>query len=171
MATKKILYFTAGPVPTAGELADIDVLNTLILPGYSIGVRNGAESGSFGAGIEATDFVAGTVPTAFNARPAYGFIDALRPLVFDVWPKTAAIVGTATKQLYPVKISGTDIANLASALVTANIGYVSSDETKATVHATSGLITGVAAGTSTITATLTYATGKTITATCVVTVS
>lgn len=61
----------------------------------------------------------------------------------DVTPASATIAATGTQQLTVADYDGTD--------VTASATYVSSDETVATVDA-SGLVSGVAAGTATITA-------------------
>jgi len=168
--TKKILFFIAGKVPTGAEQAQIDALNALTTPGYSIGVRNGAENASFGYGIEACDFVAGTIPTAYNAKTNYGEANTARPSKFSLLPATANVAALATQQLQALKANGVDISALTLADVTAvTTTYASSDAAKATVSA-GGLVTGVAAGTATITATHTYATGKTITATAVITV-
>jgi uncharacterized protein YjdB len=167
---KKIIYFTAGVNPTAGELAEIALLNNLTSPGYSVSIRNGAESASFGYGKEVADLVAGTVPTSHAANTVYSGIDAAKPTGFVLSPNTAAIVGTATKQLTPIAITGTDLSSLGASALADNVTYVSSVPAKATVDV-NGLITGVAAGNTVITATYTYASGKTITATCAVTVS
>lgn len=170
MANKKILYFTAGPIPTAEELVDIGVLNTLTSPGYSIGVRNGAESGSFGAGIESADFVAGTIPTAFNAKTNFGSIDALKPAKFDLSPNTATIAALATVQLTPLAVMGTSLDALRAHEVLSGVTYASSVPGKATVDS-NGLVTGVATGSTVITGTYTYTSGKTITGSCAITVS
>lgn len=167
---KKIIYFLAGATPTVAELADIAELNTRTSAGYSLSVRNGAESASYGYGLEAVDLVAGTIPTAFNAKAVYGSISASKPAAFSLSPATAAIVGTGTKQLTPISVVGKTIDSLVASVPASGVVYASSDETKATVNA-SGLITGVAAGQATITATYTYATGKTITATCICTMT
>lgn len=172
MATKKIIYFTAGPTPTATELAEIAVLNAKILPGYDIKVKNTLANNVYGYGIEVSDFVAGTIPTAYAGVTDYGKVDAARPNLFDIWPKTGAVAAAGgTLQLYPVKVTGLDVGSLSATAQPTLVGYVSSDTGKATVHATSGLVTGVGAGATTITATYTYATGKTITATSVITAS
>ena len=65
MATQKIIYFTAGAVPTFGEIADIAALNALCEPAYSVNVSNGSVLPNLGASggepiIEECDFVAGT---------------------------------------------------------------------------------------------------------------
>lgn len=69
----KVLYFTAGQVPTAGELADIAALNAAALAPYEIGVRSGdvaRVTANYGEGrLEPCDYVAGTVPAAYNAIP------------------------------------------------------------------------------------------------------
>ena len=171
--TKKVLYFTAGPVPTVTEAAQIAALVALGLPGYTVGVRNGLLPGSFGAGIEASDYVAGTIPTAFNAVPNYGVPDALRPAKLSLLSATGSfsVAAAATRQLQAMSVVGADISALTVTDVTAaTTTYASSVPAKATVDA-NGLVTGVAAGTTTITATHTYAVGKTITATAVITVT
>lgn len=99
--------------------------------------------------------------------PVDGFVRGVRLLLtvtsIDVTPATAAIVGTATRQLKVTDSNGFD--------VTASCTYVSSTPAKATVNS-AGLVTGVAAGTTTITATYQPPTGgSTVTDTCAVTVS
>lgn len=64
---EKVVYFTAGPVPTAGELADIAALNAVSLPQYETLVVNGAANSEYGAGrLTPCDFVAGTIPEAYD---------------------------------------------------------------------------------------------------------
>lgn len=169
--TKKIIYFTAGPTPTSTELAEIAALNAKTIPGYTVAVRNTLESNSYGAGIESTDSVAGTVPTAYNALPNYGVPNALRPAALQALPDTHSMAVAATKQLQVLKATGDDISALVLADVTAvSTTYATSDAAKATVSA-GGLVTAVATGTATITATHTYTSGKTITDTMVITVT
>lgn len=86
MATQKIIFFTAGPVATPGELADIEQLNALTGARYDVKVRNGGLSGgmNYGAGIEDTDFVAGTIPTAYSDAEDYPVIDPDAPPPPDV---------------------------------------------------------------------------------------
>lgn len=169
--TKKIIFFTAGEVPTVAEAAQIAALKAKEAPGFQVAVRNSTQSASYGAGPEACDLVAGTIPTAFNGKTNYGVADAARPAAIQILPNPVAIVGTATRQLQVMKVNGDDVSALTMVDVTAtNTTYSSSATNRATVNA-SGLVTGVSVGTSTITATHTYATGKTITATVVVTVS
>lgn len=167
---KKIIYFTAGPVPTAGESAEIALLNGLTSPGYSVSIRNGANSASFGYGKEAADLVAGTVPTSHNANTNFGSIDALKPAKFDLSPNTASIAALATVQLTPLAVMGTSLDALRAHEVLSGVTYASSVPAKATVDA-NGLVTGVAAGATVITATYTYTSGKTITGSCAITVT
>jgi len=85
MATKKIIYFTAGAVATSGEKADIEALNALCEPAYSLSVANGSvpdnlgmtpnldpdpepEDPEFVPLLQACDYVAGTVPSAYDGR-------------------------------------------------------------------------------------------------------
>jgi hypothetical protein len=56
-AAKKILYFTAGPVPTTTEKAAIAKLNAQAAAPYVVRVRNSIEARNHAR--EATDYVAG----------------------------------------------------------------------------------------------------------------
>lgn len=167
---KKIIYFTAGPTPTTQELIDIGILNTYTLPGYSVSVRNGAASATYGYGKEAADLVAGTVPTSHSANTVYGPIDANKPAKFDLSPNTATIAALATVQLTPLAIIGTSLDSLRAHEVLSGVTYSSSVPAKATVDS-NGLVTGVATGTTVITGTYTFTSGKTISGTCTITVS
>jgi len=62
----KILYFTAGTVPTSGELTEIDNIKKAVTLGDTVEVRNGAAnvSQNYGAAIESSDFVEGTLPAS-----------------------------------------------------------------------------------------------------------
>lgn len=169
--TKKILFFTAGRVATEAEAAQITALNALNAPGFIVGVRNAAENALYGHGIETCDFVAGTIPTAYNAKPNYGVADATRPCKLDLLPNAHSMAVAETKQLQCLKANGNDVSTLSLADVTAvTTTYASATPAKATVSA-GGLVTGVAAGTSVITATHTYADGKTVTASMTVTIT
>jgi len=170
--TDKFIYFTEDAEPTSTSLNAIARLRALITPAFDLHVRNGSASSEFGHGIEDCDIVAGSIPTEYQGIEFtdYGDVSASRPLLFDIWPKTANCDHEGTLQLYPVKVTGSNPLDLVSAIVPSNVAYTSSNTGKATVHATSGLVTGVAAGQTTITATYTYADGKTVTATSVITV-
>lgn len=82
MATKKIIYFTAGSVVTPGEAADIEALNALAVPTYSVQVANASVLPNLGqmpnpdpepedpANVPILmdcDFVAGTIPDDYDA--------------------------------------------------------------------------------------------------------
>lgn len=66
MATKKVIFFTAGALPTVDEAAAIAVLQAGATKPYDLVVRRGdlitADAYSYGAGPEACDYVAGTPP-------------------------------------------------------------------------------------------------------------
>lgn len=167
--TQKILFFTAGQTPTTAELAQIAALNALTTGGYEVGVRVKGASHSYGNGIEACDIVAGDIPTAYNAKPDYGYAHADRPTAMFALPATANVAAAATQQLQVLAVDGPTISALTISDETATVTYASDDEGVATVD-TNGLVTGVAAGTCTITATYTYDTDKTATATAEITV-
>ncbi len=83
MATKKVVYFTAGINATAGELADIAKLNAAAEPQYEVLVANGAANAEYGETdrIIPADFVAGTIPDVYRVDgdpledPVYPEID------------------------------------------------------------------------------------------------
>lgn len=169
MATKKILYFQADAAPTVAELADIADLNAMALPAYDVQVRNAAITHH----EEASDLVAGTIPTAYEDHVNFGDVNfAAKPSLLFIAPGTAAISGTNTLQLRVVAVTGPLNALVGSDVTAAAAGttYASSVVGKATVSA-EGLVTGVSAGSTVITATYTYASGKTVTATRTITVS
>lgn len=66
MATKKVIYFTAGALPTVGEAAEIAVLQAAATKPFDLFIRRGdlpADADySYGAGAEACDYIAGTPP-------------------------------------------------------------------------------------------------------------
>lgn len=68
MATKKVLYFTAGSLPTANELADIAKLNAAAVPAYDVQVWKAGTPQA--TPVRATDYVghdAATIPTEYSA--------------------------------------------------------------------------------------------------------
>lgn len=170
--SKRVIYFTAGAQATTAEQAEINRLKALAASAYDIQVRNAALEGDF---IETCDLVAGTIPTDYSAKTKFGTdgkIDAARPLALKAFPATLAI-SSGTAQLYVVKAAGSNADDVALSDVTASAAgttYSSSATSKATVSA-EGVVTKVAAGTTIITVTHTYATGKTLTSTVEVTVS
>lgn len=69
MTTKKVLFFTAGPVATAAEKTAIEKLNAIAEAPYSVYSRNAIGNFNYGAGKESADYVAGTIPSAYSAVP------------------------------------------------------------------------------------------------------
>lgn len=172
MTTLKIIYFTADVTPTADEVAEIDALNALTLGAYSVSVRNGNVSASYGDVIESSDLVAGTIPTEFAAVEDYGDIGADRPVLLQIMQAAQEVAAAATLQLQVIAVDGTTAANLVATDVTASTAdttYASDDEAVATVSA-EGLVTGVAAGEAIITATNEFDTSKTVETTVTITV-
>jgi len=77
MATKKIIYFTAGSVVTSAEKADIAALNALAVPAYSVQVSNGSvpaglgKTSDGGPVLETCDYVAGSAPAEYSDLPTF----------------------------------------------------------------------------------------------------
>lgn len=109
MATKRILFFTAGITPTSGELAAIAKLNAAADKPYEVTVMNGAANTKYGETnrLVPCDFVAGTVPTIYNAKTV------VNPDAIPVQnlPATQAVVTNAQK-ITGVTGTGT-VANIA----------------------------------------------------------
>lgn len=129
MATKKVVYFTAGINATAGELADIAKLNAAAEPQYEVLVANGAANAEYGETdrIIPADFIAGTIPDVYRVDgdpledPVYPEIDP------DAIPNQAL---TATQA----------IVNDAEALTVPVTGTYT---TTATVSVANGVVTGI----------------------------
>lgn len=64
----KVLFFTAGSIPTQGELDAIAALQDSVVS-LEVGVRSGVTPD--GGSLETADYAAGTIPTAYNALPAW----------------------------------------------------------------------------------------------------
>lgn len=129
MATKKVVYFTAGINATSGELADIAKLNAAAVPQYEVLVANGAANAEYGETdrIIPADFIAGTIPDVYRVDgdpekdPLYPEIDP------DAIPNQAL---TATQA----------IVNDAEALTVPVTGTYT---TTATVSVANGVVTGI----------------------------
>jgi hypothetical protein len=174
MSAKRLGYFTAGTVPTSAEAIEIARIKTLSAPAYAIEVLNAATAEMID-GKQTYDYVAGTPPTEYASDTKFGGdgkIDAAKPLAFGLFPATATLTTGQTLQLRAIKALGDNVDAITQSSVTAStLGttYVSATTAKATVSA-EGLVTFAAAGgSSVITATHTYASGKTVTATMTVT--
>lgn len=83
----KVIYFTAGEVPTSGELQDIEKINSVAERGYIVNVSNGSVDSGLG-GIEACNYVAGSIPDEYAEVPVFD-VDA--PPIPNL-PETAAVV-------------------------------------------------------------------------------
>jgi len=120
MATKKVIYFTAGKVPTGPELTAIANLNALAIPGYEIDVRNTLVSTDTGAGKEAADYVAGTIPAAYSAVTV---IDPTKPPTPGNLPSTSAVINSGVDLTVPV--TGTYATKIKATIVNGVItGFV-----------------------------------------------
>lgn len=91
---KKLIYFTAGPVATTGELAAIAKINASAAKPLDVLVMNSKASTAYGAGNAAADYVAGTVPSAYSAVTVFN-PDA--PPAPDNLPTTQAVVANGQK--------------------------------------------------------------------------
>jgi len=129
MATKKVVYFTAGINATSGELADIAKLNAVAVPQYEVLVANGAANAEYGETdrIIPADFIAGTITDVYRVDgdpekdPVYPEIDP------DVIPNQALMATQA-------------IVNDAEALAVPVTGTYT---TTATVSVANGVVTGI----------------------------
>jgi uncharacterized protein YjdB len=158
----KVLFFLAGVNATAAEVAAIARLETVF---RNVKVRSGADANltKYGSGqLESFDFLAGAgIPTAYSA--VEGAVTLTVPVAtipddFKVYPATLSVDASDADVQTPAAVKAeivNGLAKLTNLTGDASVGWTSSDETKATVHATTGKITAVAAGTTTITATLT----------------
>jgi hypothetical protein len=95
---KKIIFFTASGLPTSGELAAIAALNAYTLQPFEVIVQNGAANPNYGAGKNPADYVAGTVPTAYNAVPVF---NPASPPASSL-PSTNAIIKSGQELTIPV---------------------------------------------------------------------
>lgn len=116
MATKKVIFFTAGTTATAGEIADIAKLNAAAEAQYEVIVANGAANAQYGETdrIIPSDFVAGTVPTKYNA------VDVIDP---DAIPNQALLPTQAIvsdTQAFTTEVSGV-FATTATVTVVDNV--------------------------------------------------
>ncbi len=159
MIAKTVIYFTTNATPAASEVAAIARLGATF---ETVLARNGAASGTaYGSGLlELADYVAGTnIPAAYSS--AYTTItvpSAVNPDQFALLPATLTIDASNVdvQQLVAVKSAidaTTGLATITDLSADATVTYASSDATKATIGAT-GVLTAVAAGSTTITATL-----------------
>ncbi len=175
--TRKVIFFIAGTVATADELALIARIRGKVV------VRSVLKDVTYAGHLETADALAGSIPDTYKTAAGPAIDTALypegdvtpsivaKPEALKVVPATLAI-SIGSKPVYATKADlneTTDAVTITDVTAASEVAWSSSDETKATVAA--GVVTKVAAGAATITATYTYDTGKTMTSTCVVTVS
>lgn len=156
-----VLYFTASAIPTDVELAQVARLETVF---QNVRVRNGAAPVAdfkYGDTLEGFDFLAGTnIPAAFSSVEGAVTIavpSAVNPDDFKVFPAVLSLDASNAdvSQLAAVKAAIVNgFAAMTDLAADASVVWSSSDETKATVGG-DGLVTAVAAGATTVTATLT----------------
>lgn len=92
---QRITFFTAGPIVTAPEQAEIDAIEEAIAPRFELRVRNGAASPNFGAGREATDYIAGTAPNVYpDTFAAVAATGTLTVVTNPAAAETIAVAGT-----------------------------------------------------------------------------
>jgi hypothetical protein len=177
---RKILFFIAGMVPTASEAAKMAQIVG------DVQERSAFKDTTFGGRLEDADGLAGTIPAAYKTASGGTAVDTTVFPLGDVTPNaggitlfiapgTAAIAGTGTLQLRVIAATLNEATGAITMTdVTSGCTFVSGTPAAATVNANTGLATGVAAGTTTITATYDFDGGGTetpITATRAITVS
>ena len=93
---KKIIFFTAGNVPTKAEQDAIAEIENAIAPKFEKVVRNAAAPAIYGEGRnEPADFVAGSPPSNFlNYTPATAATGTLRVVTNPAAGETIAVAGT-----------------------------------------------------------------------------
>lgn len=158
--TAKVLFFTAAALATASEVAAISRLQTVFT---NVQVRNGSVAAAdlrFSGALESYDYLVGTVPASYNSGTATITVPAAHnPDDFKVYPATLTIDASDVDVQTPAAVKSeidatTGLGKLTNMTGDATCTWVSSDPTKATVSASTGKITAVAAGATTITATL-----------------
>lgn len=125
MATKKVIFFTAGTTATAGEIADIAKLNAAAEAQYEVIVANGAANAKYGETdrIIPADFIAGTIPDVYRVDgdpledPVYPEIDP-DAIPNQALTATQAIVEDA--QTFTTEVSGV-FATTATVTVVDNV--------------------------------------------------
>jgi hypothetical protein len=158
---KKVVYFIAGKVVTNTEAAEILALENQMRKTANVQIRSLLHDDLYAnSRIEVCDAVAAhsdAVPTAYSG---VALAATLVNYSTKVVPATAAF-SSGNPQLYCVACDGKTSTDVTTAAT-----WSTSDGTKATVGANTGILTKVGAGSCTITATY-----NGITSTCAVTVS
>lgn len=151
--TEKIVYFTAGTVPTGDELSDIAALNAAAAAKYKVIVMNSKIGESVNPDNRTADFVAGTVPAVapWNALTVFD-VDA-EPVTIDE-SDTISVENSAGSNSTTADISIT--AGVAKAVMPSTDQIVSHGDTvvvknsagdvskNATATVAAGVVSGVA---------------------------
>lgn len=135
--TKRIIYFTAGPTATAGELADVAKLNAAAEAPYEVLVVNGSESSIYGENnrIIPGDFVSGTVPANYHVdsdpeeSTIYPEIDPDNLPVPDLEPTQAIVSDEDVLELLGEDVTASVADNVLSLSVAGTLAFVKDGDT------------------------------------------
>lgn len=144
--TDRIIYFTAGKVPSTPELADIQKLNDAAEPAYRVNVMAATGDVKYGDDLKECEFVAGTVPTAYNAKTT---IDPDNLPVRGLGPTQVVVNNAASITLLPATGSTPAQGNATAAVAASALTGARLPATSAVV--TNGQVINVTGGTVTIT--------------------
>jgi hypothetical protein len=172
---KIALYFTVSQNPTAAELVEIGALERTYAQVKVL--RGDVPVGLPASRLMPGDAIAGTPPQAYidavgsyaDGQLTVGADD--KPEALLILPGTATMAaagGTLQLRLCMAQLNmTTNVVTLTDITQQANTAWSSGTPAKGTVNASTGLVTGAngGAGTSVITATVTYDTNKTMLAT------
>lgn len=158
MTARKILFFIAGATPTVLEAAKIAQIVG------DVQIRSALFDSTYGGNLEQADGLAGAIPDAYltglgdtvdtDLYPDGDCTENSLGVSIHVLPDVASVVNTGTIQLRVVKATLDEATGeITMTDVTAACTYVSATPAKGTVGAGTGLVTGVAAGTTNITVT------------------
>ncbi len=160
---RKVLFFIVGTEETADEIALIANITG------NVQVRSNTHIHS-ADNLEPADALAGTIPASYKTASGGTAVDTALYPGGDVtpsnvsgidglfiYPTAPGITGTGTLQLRAVKVEEDPATGVVTTTeVTTGCAWTSSVPGKATVGASTGLATGVAAGATVITASYDY---------------
>lgn len=149
---KKVIYFTAGPVPTSGEISAIAALNTRAGKPLDVAVRDGSNPSigdDYGDGrLEDCDYVAGTVPTAYNGETVLpAGIGIANGAAMNVRNSAASKTVAGTAVVAAEVLTSVDLPATAALLTTAQalvVPVTGTYATTATVTIAGGVVTAIA---------------------------
>lgn len=107
---QKVLFFTAGPIPTNDELTAINKIKAAAAAPFELGIRNAAIPAQYQPKYEETVYVAGSPPAPYNDSEDFPVFNPDAPPSGDNLPATQAVVNNAQK-ITGVTGSGT-VANI-----------------------------------------------------------